>query len=88
MVRARDGPGAQIFEHTIHMFALDDLGLFGLFVESSEREGMALVRDGYVFMGIQGDGYGGVAHGIRGAVDLDLVDDLSELEGQVIGKDP
>ena len=44
MVRARDGPGVQVFEHTIHVFALDDLGLFGLFVESSEREGIALVE--------------------------------------------
>ena len=87
MVGRRDGTGLQVFEHAVDVFGLDDIGLLGLFVESGEREELAFVVDGDVIAGIQGDGDGGIAQGIRGAVNLDLVDDLSELNGQVFGED-
>jgi hypothetical protein len=87
MIGSWDSAGFEIFEHGVDVFGLDDIGLLGLFMEGGEREGVALVGDGDVIVGIQGNGDWGFAHGVGRAIDLDLVDDLSELEGQVFGED-
>ena len=88
MVGGRDGTLVLVLEDTIDVFSRDDFGLFGLFVEGGERQGIAFVEDRDILVGIQGNSDGSFTHGVGGALELDLVDDLSELEGQVVGEDP
>ena len=88
MVGGRDGTLVLVLEDAIDVFSRDDFGLFGLFVEGGERQGFAFIEDRDILVGIQGNSDGGFAHGVGGAIELDLIDDLSELEGQIGGEDP
>ena len=88
MVGGRDARLLLVLEDTIDVFSRDDFGLFGLFMEGGERQGFAFVEDRDVLVGIQGNSDGSFTHGVGRAIELDLVDDLSELEGQVVGEDP
>ena len=80
------GP-ALIDQGTIDVFCLDDLGLFGLFVEDRVFQGFAFVEDRDVIVSIEGESDGGITHGVGGTFGLDLIGDVFELEGEVFGKD-
>ena len=86
MIWSRDSRLLLVLEDTIDVFSRDDFGLFGLFVEGGEGQGIAFVEDRDILVGIQGNGNGGFTHGVGRALDLDLVDHISELEGQVVGE--
>lgn len=46
MIGRRDSTHLFVLESVVDGFGLDDLGLFGLFVESGKGEGLALVGNG------------------------------------------
>ena len=87
MAGSRDGTLLLVLEHTVDVFSRDDVRLFSLFVKGSERQRFSLVSDGDIFVGIQGNGDRRFAHGQGRAVDLDLIDNVLKLEGQVVGED-
>ena len=66
---------------------MNSVRLLGLLMEDGVMERLALVEDGEVFVEIHTDGDRGLAHGISGALGLDLIDDLIELNGEVFGED-
>ena len=86
MIRSGESTLIMVFEGTVDLFCRDDFGLFSLFVKGSERQRYAFVSDGDIFMGIDGKGDRSFAHGQGRAVDLDLIDNIMELEGQVVGE--
>lgn len=86
MVRGRFMGFALVHEGKVNLLGLNDIGLFGLFVEDSVVVRLTLVEDGDVILSVQADHHGGMAHRIGGAFGLDLIDDLLELEGQVLGE--
>ena len=86
MVGGRDGTLVLVLEDTIDVFSRDDFGLFGLFVEGGERQGIAFVEDRDILVGIQGNSDGSFTHGVGRAIHLDLVDEMVELQGQVVGE--
>ena len=69
-------------------FGIHDFGLADGFFVGGVSEGLVFVKDGDFSFGIFADGDLGVAQGVVRAVGLDLVDDLVELEGQVLGERP
>ena len=68
---------------SIKILGVDNVGKVFLFVENGEIEGFAFVEDGDGTRSILADGDLGIAQGVGGAVGLDLVNNLFELEGQV-----
>ncbi len=66
---------------------MNNVGLFGLLMEDGVVERLAVVEDGEVLVEVQTDSDRGVTHSIGGAVGLDLIDDLVELEREVLGED-
>ena len=88
MIGGRDGTFVLVLEDTIYVFSRDDFGLFGLFVEGGKGQGFAFAEDLDILVDIHGNSDGSFTHGVGRAIELDLVDDLSELEGQVVGEDP
>ena len=85
MVRGRGlgDPDLMIQAFSVGHFSLKN----GLVVDGVEQ-GLALVEDSDIPLGIEREGDLGVAQGVVRAVGLDLVDDLVELHGQVLGKGP
>lgn len=71
----------------IELLGIDDLRLFGLFVEDGVIQWFAFVEDGEGFLGIQANRDGGMAQGIGGTFGLYLVDCFAKLDGQVFGED-
>ena len=67
----------------IELLGIDNLRLFRLSVEDAVVQGVAFIEDGEVFLGIQANCDSCMAQGIGGALGLDLVDHLAELDGQV-----
>jgi len=74
---------ALVLQRGVHVFCLNDVGLFGLFVENDVRQRFILVKQGDVARYIFADSHLGIAHGIGWAFGLDLVDDLLELHSQI-----
>lgn len=77
---------ALVLESEVDLFGMYDFGLFGLLVENGIAQWLALVEDGNVFLGVQADRDSRMSHGVSGALGLDLVGDLLELEGRVLGE--
>ena len=77
---------ALIDKYLIDLFREYYLGLFGLLVKNGVVQEFAFIEDGDVVVCIQADRDSRFAHGIGGALSLDLVDDLFELQGQVFGE--
>ena len=77
---------ALIEEGLVDLFGLHDFGLFGLLVKNGVVQGFAFIEDGDVSLIIQADSHRRIAHGVGGALGLDLVDDLVKLQGQVLGE--
>ena len=70
----------------VDIFRGHNFRLFRLRVENGVRQRFAFVEEGEILLGILADGHDRLAHRIRGALGLDLVDELFELEGQVFRK--
>ena len=69
---------------------IDGIGIYDLrlsdgFVESGKIERFLVIEDGDFTMGDLTDNYFGSAKGIGRAVGLDLVDDIVEMDGQILG---
>ena len=77
---------ALVEQSLINVLGVDDLGLMLLLVKDGESQGFGLVEQGHLTVRIFADGDPGIAQGIGGAFGLDLVDDILELEGQVLGE--
>jgi hypothetical protein len=100
-VRARDGRAIEFFailspgvvisgtvgclDFVVKGFGIDELRLAEGFAEGGEIKGFVLVKDGNVTMLILANDDGCFSEGIRGAVGLDLIDDIVVLHGQVLG---
>ncbi len=78
--------GKRFLENQVNLFGRHDFGLLGLLVVNGVGQGFAIIQDGNVVLGIDTNGDVGIAQGIGGALGLDLVDGLLELEGQVFGE--
>jgi hypothetical protein len=86
MIRTGNGRHSLFVKRLVEIFGRDDLCLSGLLVEDGEGQRSAIIQDGDFVIGVEADGDLGVTQGIGGALGLDLVDGLVELEGQVFGK--
>jgi len=71
----------------VELFGVNNVRLPGLLMEDGVLERLVLVEDGEVFVEVQTDGNRGVTHSIGGALGLDLIDDLVELDSEVFGED-
>jgi len=78
--------GIRGLEDMIERFRIGHFGLAGWFVVDGVRQGLTIVEDGDFCLGILANGNLCIAQGVIGASGLDLVDDLVELDGQVLGK--
>ena len=77
---------ALVEKHLVDLLGLHDFGLFGLLVEDGVVQGFAFVEDGDIFLIIQANRYSSIAHGVGRVLGLDLIDNLVELQGQVLGE--
>lgn len=73
-------------ENQVQLLSLHDFSLFSLFVENGVVKRLTFVEDGYVSLGIQTDRRCGMTQGVSGSFGLDLIDNLVELEGEVLGE--
>ncbi len=83
MIGAWDSSRFQVFEHAVHVFGWNDLRLFGLAVVSGIGQGLAFVEDTDFAVDIDGNSDDRLAHGVGGTIDLDLIDGMVKLQGQV-----
>ena len=86
MIGGRDGGGALFFEDAVEIFGVDNLGLVILFVEDAKFEWFGFVEQGNLASCVFANDDLGIAQGIGGALGLDLVDYLLELDGEVLGE--
>ena len=88
MIRSRFGRQVRLLESQINLLGRNHFGLVGLLVVKGVGQGFVIIQDGNLLLGIHTNGDEGIAQSIGGALGLDLVNGLVELEGQVFGEDP
>src|SRR5215211_3706165 len=86
MIRSRFGWQVWLLESQIKLFGRNYFGLLGLLVVNGVGQGFAIIQDGNLLLGIQTDDDLGTAQSMGGALGLDLVNGLVELQGQVFGE--
>lgn len=83
MVRRRGHRGLEL---AIKGFVIDDFSLAGGILKEGVGEGDVFVEDGDFSLDILTGADLSIAEGIGGTIGLDLVDDLVELHGEVLGE--
>ena len=74
---------AEVNEHPIDLFGRDHFGLAGLLLENGIVQWVVSVENGHLALNVLADGDADIVQGVSGAIGLDLVDHVFELEGEV-----
>ena len=73
-------------ESPVNLLSRNHFSLLGLLVVNRVGQGVAIIQDGDLVLGIDTNSDEGIAQGIGWALGLDLVNSLLELEGEIFGK--
>ena len=76
---------ALVEQNVIDLLGSDHIRLAGLFVEYGVIQRIVFVEDGYLAEGVLADVDLRIVPGVGGAICLDLIDDIFELDSEIFG---